>query len=469
MKKILLALLVLFLAFSFTACDGEEPYEPPVETPPVEAPPVETPPVETPPESEGGTLEIWSFTDEVPSMVTRFFELNPDLAALYNYNVTIIPTTDGLYQPALDAALVAGGDSAPDLFTAESAFVLKYTQGEMSHFAAPYYQLGIDTTNAIAAAQIAPYTVEIGTRPSDGQVVALGYQATGGAFIYRRSIAEEVFGSDDPATVEEAIGAGSGNWDTFWEAAAQLEAAGYSIVSGDGDVWHAVNNSSRTPWIVNDQLVIDPNREAFLDISYNLMANNWHNNTEDWTDPWFADMRGEGATPAFGFFGPAWLINYVMADNTDETNTYGDWALARPPVGFFWGGTWVMANTNSEHLSVLGRILEWITLDTTTDGLLYMWANGTFNPDNPTKDVVSSGVVMDMSDGTVAFLGGQDMFDIFIPAGTYARTDAMTPYDEDINSIWRDAVRAYAAGTMTRDEAIEFFRGEVYDTLGFAS
>ena len=45
----------------------------------------------------------------------------------------------------------------------------------------------------------------IGTRPDDGAVVALGYQATGGAFIYRRSIAKDVFGTDDPAVVAEAI------------------------------------------------------------------------------------------------------------------------------------------------------------------------------------------------------------------------------------------------------------------------
>ena len=44
---------------------------------------------------------------------------------------------------------------------------------------------------------------------SDGKIVALGYQATGGAFIYRRSIAKDVWGSDDPATVKAKIGGGS--------------------------------------------------------------------------------------------------------------------------------------------------------------------------------------------------------------------------------------------------------------------
>ena len=110
----------------------------------------------------------------------------------------------------------------------------------------------------IEKAAIAQYSVDIGTRPDDGAVVALGYQATGGAFIYRRSIAKDVFGSDDPAVVAEALGAGTGNWDKFYEAAATLKAKGYGIISGDGDLWHAVENSSETGWIVDGKLNIDP-------------------------------------------------------------------------------------------------------------------------------------------------------------------------------------------------------------------
>ena len=37
-----------------------------------------------------------------------------------------------------------------------------------------------------------------------------------------------------------------------------------------------------------------------------------------------------------------------------------------------------------------------------------------------TKDTVASGVVMAKSNGETAFLGGQNMFDEFIPANAYA-------------------------------------------------
>ena len=225
-------------------------------------------------------------------MIEKFKEAHPDFN--YEINTTIIATTDGAYQPALDQALAAGGADAPDIYCAEAAFVLKYTKGDMASFACPYDDLGIDTQAEIDAAQIAPYTVDIGTNP-DGKVVGLGYQATGGAFIYRRSIAKEVFGTDDPDEIAKIIGSGSQNWDKFYEAAETLKASGYGIVSGDGDIWHAIENSSDKGWIEDGKLVIDPKREAFLDYSMELMENGYHNDTQDWSDAWFADMKGEGA------------------------------------------------------------------------------------------------------------------------------------------------------------------------------
>ena len=463
MKKLLALLLCLVMVVSMAACGAK------TEAP---AAPAETPaeaPAEAPAETGKTVLNIWSFTDEVPKMIDRFMELNPEFAEKYETNVTIIATTDGLYQPALDQALIGGGAEAPDLYCAEAAFILKYAQGDMAQYAAPYADLGIDVDADIKAADIAQYSVDIGTRPDDGAVVALGYQATGGAFIYRRSIAIDTFGTDDPAVVAEKIGAGSGNWDKFYEAAAELKAKGYGIISGDGDLWHAVENSSDAGWIVDGELTIDPKREAFLDLSKELKDKGYHNDTQDWQDAWFADMKGEGPQGIFGFFGPAWLINYTLAPNCGGTavgeGTYGDWAICPPPVGFFWGGTWLLANNDSPNKDAVGEIIHWITLNCTEEGLQYMWANGTTFGEGGTKDCVASGTVMAMSNGELDFLGGQNMFDVFVPANQYANGKCLTQYDETINSKWRDQVRQYTAGEKTYDEAIAAFKQDVADNL----
>ena len=409
-------------------------------------------------------INLWSFTDEIPNMVKKYCDMHPDFG--YEVKTTIVATTDGAYQPALDAALQGGGADAPDMYAAEAAFVLKYTQGDASSYAATYKELGIDVDQKIKDAQIASYSVEIGTRPSDGKVVALGYQATGGAFIYRRSIAKDVWGTDDPATIKEKIGGGSGSWDTFWKAAADLKAKGYPIISGDGDIWHAIENSSDKGWVENGKLVIDPKREEFIDISKKLMDNGWHNDTRDWQDGWFADMKKDGT--AFGFFGPAWLINYTIGANCESENgdtSYGDWAVCQSPIGFFWGGTWVLGNKNSKVKNAVGKLIEWITLDTSETGLQYMWANGTLNGEGGTKDTVASGTVMAKSNGELAFLGGQNMFDVFVEANKYANGKNLTQYDEGINQAWRDQVRAYTSGQKDRETAIKDFKQTVADTF----
>ncbi len=425
---------------------------------------------EAAPAAEGGVINLWTFTDEVPKMVEKYVADHPDFP--YTINPTIIATTEGAYQPALDAALQAGGDEQPDIYCAEAAFILKYSKGDMQDYAMPYKDLGIDIDSEIKASNIAKYSVDIGTNTS-GDIDALGYQATGGAFIYRRSIAKDVFGTDDPAEISKIIGGGSGSWDKFWEAAKTLAGKGCAIVSGDGDVWHAVENSSDASWIdENGALYIDPKREAFLDISKNLTDNGWSNQTQDWQDAWFADMKGEGSKPVFGFFGPAWLINYTLAPNCGGEKagegTYGDWAICDSPIGFFWGGTWLLANKNMDPAKVAAvkDIIQWITLDSSEDGLQYKWANGTLNGEGGTKDSVASGTVMDKSDGSLDFLGGQNMFEYFVPANSYANGNNMTQYDESINLAWRDQVRAYAAGEKDRDSAIKDFKSTVSDTLG---
>lgn len=410
-----------------------------------------------------GTINVWAFTDEVPGMIEKYIEAHPDFG--YDINTTIIATTDGAYQPALDQALAAGGADAPDLYCAEAAFVLKYTQGDASQYAMPYADMGIDVDAKLKEADIAQYTVDIGTNP-DGQLVGLGYQATGGAFIYRRSIAKDVWGTDDPAEIAKKIGPG---WDQFFTAAEDLKAKGYGIVSGDGDIWHAVENSSDQGWIVDGKLTIDPKREEFLDLSKKLKDNGYHNDTQDWQDAWFADMKGEGEKGIFGFFGPAWLINYTMAPNCGGEKvgegTYGDWAVCTPPIGFFWGGTWVLANKNTEKAEAVGKIIEWITLDSSEDGLQYKWANGTLNGEGGTKDAVASGTVMSKSDGSVDFLSGQNMFDAFVPANQYAKGTNLTQYDETINQYWRDQTREYTAGNKSREQAIADFKQQVADNL----
>lgn len=425
--------------------------------------------VDKTPAREPVTLNVMSFTDEVTGIVKKYCELHPE--EKITVTPIIVPNTGDQYTVALDKRLK---ENTVDIYAADVGFLLKYSKGEMADYAMPYESLGIDVNNAVTKADIAKYTIELGSN-KNGKINALSYQSTGGCFIYRRSIAKEVYGTDAPAVINEKIGGGSGNWDKFWTAAGECKSKGYAIISGDGDMWPAVENSSDYGWILNNKLFIDPKREAFLDYSKNMKDNGYSNLTEDWTNAWYDDMAGNGPKKVFGFFGPAWHINYTLANNCGGKavgeGTYGDWAVCSSPVGFYWGGTSILANKNidASKKDAVRKIIEWITLDTSTDGLMYKWASGTLYRPNGTKDTVASGVVMSKTDGKMAFLGGQNMYDYFVPANQAATGKLATAYDSQINYLWREQVKKYANGEIEKDVAITKFKESVFTQLGIES
>ena len=491
MKKIIATALTLGLAVgSFAACTPSTPATP-SESKETPAETEESKPVETTEASqmtdaeEDNVLNIMSFTEEVPGMIKAYFDAHPDVAGKYELRKQVVATDGGGYQTALDAALAAGGADAPDIYCAEDAFVAKYSKGDGAQFAAPYAALGIDVDKEIADAKIANYSVELGTRDSDGAVVALAYQATGCAMIYRRDIAKDVFGTDDPATIKAECGPGM---DKFFEAAEKCKGKGYAMISALGDLWNMckANTDVKSGWVdASGNLVIDPQREAFLDYAKKIIDNGYSNDASAWSESWYADMAGTGPKQVFCFLGPAWLINYVMAGNSGswkETGekdadgnpikeldtsigTYGKWAVTDSPLGFYWGGTYILANKDTDKATLVGDIIRYITLDTSEDGLQYKWANGLLSDDG-TKDTVASAVVMDKSDGKVAFLADQNMFDVFGPAGDFATGKLATPYDEDINRLFNDQVTAYSHGEKDRDAAIKDFKTAVSEQVG---
>ncbi|NLP16884.1 MAG: extracellular solute-binding protein [Clostridiales bacterium] len=461
----LLIFCLLLMSMSLTACDKESdstiypsvsPTEVAKDEDNDEATITETP--------NKNVINVFSQTDEVPNMLNKYKELNPDFP--YEIKMVTFATVDGDFHVFLDEFLKRGGESIPDIYCVESSRVPKYSKDSDSKYAIPYKELGIDVDNLIIEADIAQYVIDMGTNP-EGEIVSLAHRGTGGAFIYRRSIAKNVWGTDDPEVIKDKIGPG---WDKFFEAADELRDKGYGIVSGDGDIWHSIFNSAEKPWIVDGKLYIDPKREAFLDYAKLLKDNGYSNNTKDWTEEWYADMEGKGEKEIFGFFGPSWFINYIMMSNYGSNKigegTYGDWAVCEPPEGFFWGGTWIYVNKDSRHKEAIAEIIKWLTLDSSESGLQYKWANGLLKIfGNDKFEAVASGTVMNKSVGELDFIGNQNIFDVFGKAAKLANGNVLTQYDDFINSLWREQVREYVEGNKTRDQAIEDFKETVKDRL----
>ncbi len=470
MKRLFALFISFFLVMSYTLTSCGDSKEKPSKTSNVSIKassgmkqtmePTVTPTISDDPKVK--VIRIASRNDERAGLIKKFEELHPD----FPYRIEQV-IYGGLmeYAPQLNGALEDGGEAAPDIYLTDVTEVMKYTQGEYSSYAATYKDLGFDVDELIKEADIAQYIADIGKR-EDGNVVALSASSDGGAFIYRRSIAIDVWGTDEPEVIKQKIG---GTWENFFKAAEDLKKKGYSIVSGEGDVWNVVQNSANQGWVVDGKLVIDPKREAFLDISKKLQGNDYSNATQIWQEDWFNDMKDAGDKKVFGFFGPSWLVTDTLKINcggeTPGQGTYGDWAVCEPTTPFFWGGTWIFANKNTKVPNAVGELIKWMTLDTSETGLQSLMANGTLEEGNNKKIAVSSLSVMEKSEDSIDFLSGQNMFEVFTPVSRLVNGKNVTQYDEKMNQYWKNEVRAYADGTKTRKQAIQDFKNTVKESL----
>jgi hypothetical protein len=404
-------------------------------------------------------------------MIERYKELNPDFP--YDFEYRTFTNDDSSYEHMLEWGLQYGEGQAPDIYVTMDYFNAKYLQGDMSGYAMPYKDLGIDVDGRVKAAEIADFATQFGTRPSDGQLVALPYSFDATVFAYRSSIALDVWGTDDPTAIAARIAPG---FTKFLLAAADLKAAGYAITSSDREVWKAVLGGADRGWIVNDRLYIDPAREELFYLAKTLWDEGYTNKTDMWGDSWFVDMSGSGPRQVFGYFAPAWMINYIMTGYCGDT--YGDWRVCEPPATYVWGtgSTWLLINKDisDDKKDGVRALIEWITLDTSETGFQYLRANGSLfegseiAPDAGYKDVVASLAVMKKSDGRLDILGGQNMFDVFVPTAAIARGDTITQHDDIIDYLFFDQVNAYILGNKTKQQAIADFRQAAIAQFGLA-
>ena len=405
------------------------------------------------------TINLWSFTDELQGMMNKYLELHPEMAEKYEINSTVINNDGSAYVNALESALMNG---EVDIYGAEADYVFKYSQGEAAHFAVPYADLGIDVKAGIEAAEIAPYTVDIGTRPSDDQVVALAYQSTGGAFIYRRSIAKDVLGTDDPTEVQAALS----DWDKFNDVAAQAYAKGYKMLSGFDDSFRTFSNNIAAPWVDGTTINVDENMMKWVDQTKEYTDKGYNNKSSLWDSQWAADQGPTGKV--FGFFYSTWGINFTLLGNSLATpvadgekpqvgnGIYGDYAVCEGPQPYYWGGTWICGAAGSDNIDLIRDVMQKLTCDEAIMKQITLDTEDYTNNEKAMEEIASSDYKSD-------FLGGQNHIALFAEAAKKIDMSNAGPYDQGITESFQAAFKDYFTGNVDEDTAKENFKTSVQE------
>ena len=423
MKKFLTLLLALAMVLSLAACgSGGDATTP--------APEDSTAPAESAePASLSGTLEVWSSGEELGRFVEGFNELYPDVTV----NITVVPNADFL---AKLTPTLASGQGAPDIFTGESDYV-KYLvdSGYWDDLKAEPYNA--DTSD------VWDYVVSVGT-DDGGTLRALSFQASPGSIMYRRDIARDVLGTDDPDEVAAMLTDES----AMLDVAAKLKESGIKMFASWQDIFNMEFSNRAEPWVVDDKLVIDESMLSFMDTAKTITDNGYDLGVDPWAPEWIAAVD---SADTFCYVLPSWGYQSVVKPGAVETA--GEWAMCQGPIPYVKGGTWLGIYKDSPNKDLAWAFLSYCCLNSEAQQA-YATEYGEYVSLKSADEALAEGPGEDV-------LGGQNPFAFYNDQMELLPADLMTAYDGTINNAFLSATKNYATGAMTKDEAIAQFKADV--------
>ncbi len=409
-------------------------------------------------------IVVWTLAKDLETFANKFMEEQSDIA------VETVVIEPGDYVTKVQTAL-NGGAKEPDIIVGEPQMLEDF-------FDAGYFEdLNQAPYNAQDYAdQIVDYVWEVG-QDADGVQRAISYQITPAGVYYRRDIAQEVFGTDDP----DEIGTKFKDYATVLETAKELKTAGYRIFASDAEMNYFSGDSA---WVLDDTLNVADARLDYMDLCVELYQNDYTAYANQWSTPWYQAMAGEvpiltadiqnyaddsvnvwdaegfaeatadmDKTSVFAYGLPSWGV-LTLRDNVQDTS--GSWGVCAGPSYGFGGGTFIGISAQSEKKEAAWEFLKFCTL---TESTADWWIEASQG------DTVSLIPVLEKhADDENAVYGGQKLYAFWLEQAAGVDYSKVTRYDKAIGDAWGNAISAIKGGEKSKEEAIEGFYDEVEAT-----
>ena len=329
---------------------------------------------------------------------------------------------------------------------------------------ADFYDAGffadLSEFDAQASEKLVDYVYEAG-KDEDGVLRTLSYQVTPGSVIYRRDLAKEVFGTDDPAAISEKFS----TFDAIRQTAVELDAAGYSIFGDTGSLrWFA---NSDAPWVQDGALQMTDSRLDYFDAAVDLYQNEYVAFAPEWSAAWYASMAGPlpvnagwaeldeldanaPTTQIFSYVMPSWGA-VIIRDNAAENK--GNFSVAKGVCSFFGGGTFIGVNEFSENQEEAKKFVEFCTLN---EDVAQWWL------EKSDGDVVAMKSVLEANkDYENPSFGNQKTYEFFANEAAAVDYSLVTRYDTAIGDAFGQAIEAVQKGEKDKETALNDFYQEV--------
>ncbi|MFP4697942.1 MAG: ABC transporter substrate-binding protein [Eubacteriales bacterium] len=379
------------------------------------------------PEDWEGEITFWHFnTDEGPVIAEAFMDVYPNVKV----EASITSDDNLAYPTKVQNAL--RNNSLPDVVAAESASAKRFVNMEGLYTDLEQF----DGADAVADDMV-PYVVEIGT-DDDGVLRALSHQAAAGAIAYKRPMAEEYFGTDDPEVIYEKLSP-----ENMIDTAEELKEAS----DGEAYLWASVeelfkiySGSRDQAWVEDGKFTIDPKMVEFLEIAKELRDGEHDGGLTQWESPWTNSIRDD---IHFAYAVPTWGVSWIIDTNESDDvkvmeteGTGGRWGLVNP-INWFEGGTWFGVTEQSENKELAWEFLRFIT------------ANEDYLNELAESDFVSKLSIIEEKMADDDFINpvvDQNIYKVYGESVEEINGDLFTSYDDSAKENFLDAMNSYLSG-----------------------
>ncbi len=414
-------------------------------------------------EQEGKVLNIYSNNDVLMNIVAHTLPDYIDNGDNTGYmgDVKVVwkmppPNADYNYNDVLRYAIEepSSEEERIDMFVVESD--VSYFDDYLEKYALPLSDIGIIDADT---ADMYDYTLQLGT--FDGELKGLIWEAAAGVFAYRRSIAKEVLGTDEPSEVQKYVA----DWDKFTRTAELMKQDGYYMHISSDETIRLFKQSSAVRMQSGGAIVIDGKLQKWAEQSRLFMDKGYITDCSLWSDKW-AEVMVDGTV--FGCFMPTWGVDYTIPSNVEYSeypSSYGDWAICEGPAPYFWGGTMLCVTKDTDDKTAAAEFIRSVFCNAEIMER-YACIEYTTYHDTPVSITLfpnnrtAAKALCENSDNGREFLGGQNPYSVYAAVAEKATADAFSCNDGNLIYAFQRSMDSYISGESSYDEALEKFFSE---------
>lgn len=386
-----------------------------------------------------GEVTIWGW-DETEILKEELAEIFPDVTINY---VTIAQAD----LPQKIQTTLASGAQMPDVIQLEAT-----TRGKM-------YSLGCWENLSSEPYNIDPELFTIDQKmvsvDEEGNLYGLPMGAVPSAMAYKRGLAKEYFGTDDP----EELSAMFNSWDAYIEKGQEVnEKSGGTVkmFAGLSDLYNVLSGQTIIPFTVDDKLNIEESLTSILEQLVKFKQADIVDTLEESSPALMASY----ADDAHIFYPCAqWSPRWVLKPNDTRDGAWGLMELAGGAVN--WGGAVYAIPTTAANKEAAFAVINWLAV----------------NPDSaiPRRDKLEVFTAIksvyddpEFYSRTDSFFGGQDIDKLFaytiIPKMDETNVRPLNKYDVEVKDAVSSALKtinASADGNVEVSELITQIENDI--------